>query len=120
LVKNQRGVFKITPRQYWFEYYGYWNRMFRREVLELNESVMDTGPFMVTPMERSCLMEGSKKQSKGLVRDDANHPNFGGLGDHLHPLLSEEQEHGPETLQQALANRNEHILVPIERNLPYG
>ena len=65
---------------------------------------MDTGPFVVAPMERSGIMEGSKKQSDGLVRGDANHPNIGGLGDYLHPLLSEEQEHGIETLQQTLAN----------------
>ena len=65
---------------------------------------MDTGPFVVAPMERSGIMEGSKKQSDGLVRDDADHSNIGALGDYLHPLLSEEQERGIETLQQTLAN----------------
>ena len=47
-------------------------------------------------------MEGSMKQSEGLVRNDADHSNSGGLRDYLHPLLSEEQKHGFETLQQAL------------------
>ena len=53
-------------------------------------------------MESNGIMEVSKKQSEGLVRNDADHSNSGGLRDYLHPLLSEEQEHGFETLQQAL------------------
>ena len=64
---------------------------------------MDTGSFVVTPMERSGIMEGGKKQSKGLACDDADHPNIGDLGDHLYPFLSEEQELRFETLQQPLA-----------------
>jgi hypothetical protein len=77
--------------------------MFRKKVPDLNEGVMDTGPFMVTPLERSGVMEGSEKQSEASVRDDADHSNIGGFGDYLHPFLSEEQEHRLETLQQALA-----------------
>ena len=53
-------------------------------------------------MESSGVMEGSKKQSEGLVRDYADHSNIGDLRDYLHHLLSEEQEHGFEISQQAV------------------
>ena len=53
-------------------------------------------------MESSGVMEGSKKQSEGLVRDDADHSNIGGLRDYLHRPLSEGEEHGFETSQQAV------------------
>ena len=53
---------------------------------------------MVTSVERSGFMEGSKKQSEGLVRSDADHADIGSLGDYLHRLSSEDQKHGFEIL----------------------
>ena len=66
------------------------------------EDCLDISLSLVTPMESSGVMEGSKKQPEGLVRDDADHSNIGGLRDYLHRPLPEGQEHGFETSQQAV------------------
>jgi len=64
----------------------------RKEVIDLNESVMGTGPFVVAPMERGGLMEGRQKPPKRLVRGAADPSDFGDPGDSLHFSVSEGQE----------------------------
>ena len=67
-----------------------------------HEDFLDISLSLVTPMESSGVVEGSKKQSEGLVRDGADHSNIGGLRDYLHRPFSERQEYGFETSQQAV------------------
>jgi hypothetical protein len=60
-------------------------------------------------MERCCLMESGTELSEGLVCGNADHSNAWHPGNSLYIDLSEEQEHGSETFQFALAKNWSNI-----------